>query len=210
MKYFTHLRSEMSLFIPEQYSHVLEIGCAKGQFRLNLPKPCEYWGVELDPMAAKEASKVLDTVLNDSFEGIRDDLPNNYFDLIICNDIIEHIDDYVYFLETIKLKLSTTGKFIGSVPNVRYLKHLKELLISKDWLYRDKGILDRTHLRFFTQKSLQRTLKDTGFKINKFKGLHSVIKRKITFRTIKNLLQVTMLGKDTQYKQFGFEASKDI
>jgi 2-polyprenyl-3-methyl-5-hydroxy-6-metoxy-1,4-benzoquinol methylase len=161
-------------------------------------------------MAAKEASKVLDTVLNDSFEKICEDLPNNYFDLLICNDIIEHIDDYVHFLETIKLKLSTTCKFIGSVPNVRYLKHLKELLISKDWLYKDKGILDRTHLRFFTQKSLQRTLKDTGFKINKFKGLHSVIKRKITFRTIKNLLQVTMLGKDTQYKQFGFAASKDI
>ena len=95
----------MSIFIPEQYSHVLEIGCAKGQFRLNLPKPCEYWGVELDPMAAKEASEVLDTVLNDSFEKICDDLPNNYFDLIICNDIIEHIDDSVHFLETIKLKI---------------------------------------------------------------------------------------------------------
>lgn len=80
-------------------------------------------------------------------------LPDQHFDMVICNDVIEHMVDHDHFLEHIKTKMRPGACIVGSIPNVRHLTALFKLLVAKDWPYSASGILDRTHLRFFTENS---------------------------------------------------------
>jgi hypothetical protein len=104
---------------------------------------------------------------------------------------------------------------MGSVPNVRYYRNLWSLVVQKDWKYEDWGILDRTHQRFFTQKSLNRTLCEHGFQILDLRAICSSLLvvqtkgflgyvRAFTFGTIL-LLSLGFFG-DVQYLRFGFLA----
>jgi 2-polyprenyl-3-methyl-5-hydroxy-6-metoxy-1,4-benzoquinol methylase len=208
MPYFSYDREEMAQFIPSRSQKVLEIGCAEGGFRKYFPEQCEFWGVEQNPSAAAQASKVLDKVLANSLDNVAGQLPDAYFDVIICNDVIEHVDEHIAFVSLLKTKLNTEGVLIGSIPNVRFQKNLLELLLKKDWEYKDEGILDRTHLRFFTQKSLERFLEESGLVIQDLRGINSLLKFKVTPRHIIRWLLVALLGRDTQYRQFGFRAAK--
>ncbi|MRR05720.1 MAG: class I SAM-dependent methyltransferase, partial [Deltaproteobacteria bacterium] len=148
-QYYIYNRPEMIDFIPGQYTRVLEIGCGEGNFRANLDEDCEYWGIEPFEAAAKVAANKLFKVINKTYDEAFDELPDNYYDLVVCNDVIEHMTDYVFLFRTIKKKMKPSSFIIGSIPNVRYIKNLTELLIKKDWKYKDEGILDKTHYRFF-------------------------------------------------------------
>jgi len=135
---------------------------------------------------------------------VYDQLPNDYFDLIICNDVIEHMVDHEAFYNTIKQKVTDNAFMIGSLPNVRFLPNLFELLYFKDWQYRDVGILDRTHLRFFTQKSILRDFRKFHFIVEEFSGIHPYV---LSFKTLSNIkMKIFMFfaGEDTKYLQFGF------
>jgi len=68
-------------------------------------------------------------------------------------------------------KIRSGGFLVGSIPNVRHIRNLYNLLILKDWQYQDRLTLDRTHLRWFTQKSLLRTLAQHDFKVEEFRGI---------------------------------------
>ena len=130
--------------------------------------------------------------------------PDNYYDLIICNDVIEHVDDYNLFFIVLKKKMTTNGTIVGSIPNVRYVVNLYNLFFLKDWKYVNEGILDKTHLRFFTKKSLKRILIKHDFKIIKYKGINKV---SISIKSIKSIIKYLLIfifGKDTKYLQFGF------
>ena len=203
----------MAKFLPQNYKKVLEVGCGEGTFIDNLNIPCEYWGIEPVHEIAKIASGKLHKVLIGLYEDVYEQLPNNYFDLVICNDVIEHMKEHDSFFETIKEKIKEDSFIVGSIPNVRYVKNLYELLIKKDWAYNDAGILDRTHLRFFTEKSLKRTILDHGFLIESFHGINSAI---IKSKAIKILIRNTIIliicfgsfgyYKDIQFLQYGFRA----
>ena len=195
-------------FLPPDCRKILEVGCAEGGFRKHFAADCEYWGVEMNPDAAAKAKQHLHKVLVGSFDEAAEKIPANYFDVIICNDVIEHMPDHTVFLQSLRVNLNDGGVLIGSVPNVRFQKNLLELLLKKDWEYKDEGILDRTHLRFFTEKSLRRSLQETGFVIQRLTGINSLLKKKLTPRAITRWLLVMLLGKDTQYRQFGFRASQ--
>lgn len=208
VKYYDYARSEVAEFLPSQYLKVLEIGCGEGNFRSNMKDSCEYWGVEPFGDASKTASHKLYKVLMGTYEEVFDQLPDNYFDLIICNDVIEHMHDHDLFLQSIKQKMTRDGVIIGSVPNVRYLKNLFSLLIEKDWMYKDAGILDRTHLRFFTYKSLKRIFLENNYLIEELHGINAI---EFKFRSAKRFMQsiiasllFRLLGGDTRYLQFGF------
>jgi len=170
--YYQHERREVADFIPERYSKVLEVGCGEGGFRACVTKPCEYWGVEPCLGAADIAREKLDKVLMGRFDEVFSQLPENYFDLVICNDVIEHMEDHDHFLNAIRNKLCEGGAVVGSVPNVRFWKNLRNLVLRKDWRYTDQGILDRTHLRFFTERSFKRSLAENGFKLKSMAGIN--------------------------------------
>ena len=95
---------------------------------------------------------------------------------------------------------------MGSMPNVRYYQTLRSLLFKKDWPYEDAGVLDRTHLRFFTAKSMQRTFKEHAFEIEKFAGVNSPGRFKLFILFLNILFLGTAM--DTKFQQFGFRLGK--
>lgn len=127
-------------------------GFGYGGFIANFDHSVEYWGVEPNSQAFEVSSQKLFKVHHGIYDEVAEKLPDGYFDLVVCNDVIEHMIDHDEFLEKIKSKLTPNGYILMSIPNVRYLLNIKEVLIHQDWQYKDAGILDRTHLRFFYQK----------------------------------------------------------
>ena len=173
-QYFDGSRNELKEFIPSNVKTVLEIGCGRGGFRASFDNKVDYWGVEPNTEVHRIAESQLYKVLNATHVEVEQDIPNNYFDLIVCNDVIEHMVDHDKFLETIKSKVKDDGYLLISIPNVRYIYNLYNLIFKKDWEYEDQGILDKTHLRFFTKKSLIDTLIKHGYKIEKFEDINTI------------------------------------
>lgn len=200
--YYEFDRKEMNSFLPEYYSKVLEVGCGAGNFRHNLALKNEYWGIEPVESVACLAMTKLDNVLIGTYEDLCDQIPNNYFDLIVCNDVIEHMVDYDFFLQSIKSKMKKNGVLIASIPNVRYISNIFYLLIEKDWKYIDYGILDKSHLRFFTQKSIVRIVSSNGWIIEKISGINSYKPKSFLNRCIYGLA-LFFLGFDIKYLEFG-------
>lgn len=126
---------------------------------------------------------------------------------MICNDVIEHMVDHDEFLQSVKKNLKKDAYLVGSIPNVRYIANLFEILIKKDWEYKNEGILDETHLRFFTEKSLKRTIKENGFAIEQFQGIKPFwggsISIKGLLRRCLYYLAILIFGQDVKFRQFG-------
>lgn len=210
MAYYENTRPEVAAMIDFAPRRALEIGCGAGAFRANLPAQCEVWGVEPVAAVAAQAAQRLQRVLVGQLDDVQRELPDRHFDLIVCNDVIEHIADTDRALAIVRAKLAAGGRVVGSVPNVRYVGNLWELLVQRDWRYRDEGVLDRTHLRFFTRRSLLRTLAEAGFAVEAVRGLNSVWLRNHTpVRKGIALALAALLGRDSFYLQFGFRVRAD-
>ncbi len=92
------------------------------------------------------------------------DLPfeEGYFDCILLADVLEHLRNPAAALKKLRGYLSDSGTVVASIPNVRFLSVIRELAEGR-WKYRNFGILDRTHLRFFTKKEMETLFRDAGF-----------------------------------------------
>lgn len=172
--YYRGARTEMMDFIPKCAKTAVDIGCAEGCFGASLKAlGMEVWGVEMNPDAAAIAKEKLDKVLIGDVFNLINDLPAGYFDCIICNDVLEHLVDPYTLLLNLKSRLSRNGVVVCSIPNVRYYPNLIKLLIEKQWKYEDMGILDKTHLRFFTEKSIRDTFDALDYDIVKLSGINA-------------------------------------
>ena len=92
--------------------------------------------------------------MNINVENESNFFPGEKFNLILVLDVLEHLVDPWKFLKMIKSRLSDRGTLIISVPNIRHYSVIKDLIFFGRWEYEESGILDSTHLRFFTKKSL--------------------------------------------------------
>ncbi len=199
--YYRQVRPEIARLISGHPSRILEVGCANGAFKGNITWPCAYSGVEPFPEAAQAARENGITVYEGNYEAVASAIPEGAFDLIICNDVMEHMADPWSFLADIRKKLAVGGEVIGSVPNVRYLLNLAGLLFRKDWRYVEAGVLDRTHLRFFTLKSLRRLFEECGYAVDLIRPSGPD-----RFRWLKRLLALLVwpAGTDVLYMQLAF------
>lgn len=172
--YFNNSRHEMLDFLPENTKTLLDVGCGEGAFASFIKEKhqTETWGIELMKEEGEKAKKLLDKVFIGEVENFIDELPDEYFDAIYFNDVLEHLVDPYMVLEKIKSKLSKDGVIISSIPNMRYHSALKNLVLNKDWEYQDHGIMDKTHLRFFTGKSIANMYTRLGYKILTHKGIN--------------------------------------
>ena len=161
-------------FVPAICKKILEIGCSEGAFGhlLKINRTAEIWGVELEKEAAERAKERLDFVFQGDFYEIVNQLPENYFDCIVLNDVLEHFTNPWNLLSRIKTLLNPGGYVVASIPNVRYIGNLFELLMRKDWEYKSSGILDSTHYRFYTKKSIIRLFESAGFMIDRIQGIN--------------------------------------
>lgn len=201
--YYSQQRAEMLPFIPAKAKHCLEVGCGEGGFSrlLKTKLSADVWGVEIDRRAADVASEHLDRVLCQPFDAAID-LPKNYFDCVIFNDVLEHLVDPFSALDFSRHLLNREGVVICSIPNIRYFVTMFEVLVEGEWKYQDDGILDRTHLRFFTQRSILRTFDELDYDVVRIEGLNPAKSSKFS------LLNALLLGKiaDMRYLQFAIVA----
>lgn len=169
--YFTDDRSDLAGFLAKRGisfgGRVLEVGCAAGaagpQWRMLGAATLE--GIEPFPPAAEAASAsgVYDAVHCGTFENWVPRYPP--YDAVIFADVLEHLADPTEALHRVHAVLARpSGKLVLSLPNVRHVSVLADLLFRGDWRYRPAGILDETHLRFFTRRSGARLLQETGFR----------------------------------------------
>ena len=203
--YFCVVRPEMLEFVPPNATAILDVGCADGTFGSLLKKHrhVEVWGIEPNQSAANSAAQKLDRVICSAFDRSLG-LPAGKFDCIVFNDVLEHLVDPQDALSHCKELLKNPGAILASIPNVRYFDNIWNLLINKNWEYTDWGILDRTHLRFFTERSIRSTFRKVGYKIELIKGinpLHVLHPRQV--RKFK-LINWPLLNKieDMNYLQF--------
>jgi 2-polyprenyl-3-methyl-5-hydroxy-6-metoxy-1,4-benzoquinol methylase len=192
-------RPEMLAFIPGNCNRILEVGCGDGSFSVQLKEQrnAEVWGVEIHKEVADIASKKLDKVICGNFVDHLNEIPKQYFDCIVFNDILEHFTDPFLILEKIKSLLVSNGYIVSSLPNFRYIGNLMEILIEKDFQYKDSGILDLTHYRFFTKKSIVRMFEDHGYTVLKSYGVNPTKSIKVK---LFNLLFFNFFS-DTPYIQ---------
>ena len=203
-RYYDGERSEMLPFIPSGAHRILELGCANGRFAAGIKERqvAEIWGVEINPEAAARAAHRLDRVIQSDIHSALEKLPFAYFDCVVCNDILEHLPDPETILEKLRKYITPTGVIVASIPNIRYLPVLFELLVMKDFKYRNRGVLDNTHLRFFTRKSIQRLFMNSGYELLKMQGLHA--RHPLYQAIIIWLMCIFTLGyyNDTRFKHF--------
>lgn len=172
--YFNHERPEMLAFLPKTCKTVLDVGCGEGTFALQIKEMygAEVWGIELMSEPGEEAKKQLDKVFVGPCENFVEDLPANYFDVIYCNDVLEHLVDPYTFLSQLKSKLAPAGVVISSIPNIRYHDAFKKIILQKKFEYEGHGIFDKTHMRFFTKSSIAKMYTDLGYEIISHMGIN--------------------------------------
>ncbi len=196
--YYTDQREEMISFIPPTCQHILEVGCGEGNFGklLKDERKVEVWGIELSEAAAKVAETKLDRAFGGDFYFNYSKLPKSYFDCVVFNDVLEHFTDPEGVLTLCTEILDSGGYIVCSIPNVRYIRNLYEVLIQKDWEYKAGGILDRTHYRFFTEKSIIRMFTKTGYKVISCTGVNAsnnILARLLGFFTFGYMADVRYL-----------------
>jgi O-antigen biosynthesis protein len=149
--------------LPAQ-SRVLDVGAASGTLaRMCQNKTLRLFGIEPNSNWAQIASPLYEGMWMCSISDIDQDLLRGY-DAIVLGDILEHLPDPETALETLVRKQSSRTLFIISVPNIANLWVRLHLLLGR-FDYADRGILDRTHLRFFTRRTLIRLIKNCGLEI---------------------------------------------
>ena len=143
---------------------VLEVGCATGYFtKAMVDRGCKVVGIELDPAAAAVAEDWAErVVVGDIDRGdVWDQVDDESFDVVLCGDVLEHLRDPLGALRSAVRKLKPDGVVVTSLPNVAH-GDVRLALLHGTFRYRDVGLLDRTHIRFFTLETMRELLRDAG------------------------------------------------
>jgi 2-polyprenyl-3-methyl-5-hydroxy-6-metoxy-1,4-benzoquinol methylase len=147
---------------------VLEVGCSTGYLSEALQRRgCRITGVEIDATAGEAARQWCERVVIGDVESMDLAPLGSGYDVLLLADVLEHLRDPVAALRRLRPLLAPNGYAVISVPNVANWAMRLGLLAGR-WNYTERGILDRTHLRFFTRKTIQSTLADGGFDIRTF------------------------------------------
>lgn len=181
-------------------SRALEIGCASGYFSAKLAeKSCSVYGIEMDPAEAELARANCTDVLTQDVDTLGV-LPwaKESFDVILCMDVLEHLKCPQRAVQMVRPYLKSSGILIVSVPNVANWWVRYHLLTGK-FHYQPAGILDRTHLRFFTRRSAEEMLTDAGYAIT-HRDVTPGVASNLYLRTIGRPLQALRRRERLEYR----------
>ncbi len=155
-------------------SAVLDVGCAVGYLGEFLRRSTpQRWlaGIEMDPRAAEQAKPYYDQLVVGSIEDEESwNQLGQGFGAMIFGDVLEHTRDPIDVLHMARRRLSQDGLIVISLPNIAYFK-VRYRLLRGIFEYEESGIMDRTHLRFFTSKTAQEMLRHAGFRVIHLEGI---------------------------------------
>jgi 2-polyprenyl-3-methyl-5-hydroxy-6-metoxy-1,4-benzoquinol methylase len=149
---------------------VLELGCATGYMSRALrDRGCTVVGIEIDEEAAERATEFCERVVVADLDRIdfERELGDERFDVVVAGDVLEHLKDPLSVLVAVKKHVEPGGYMVASVPNVAH-GSVRLALLSGSFPYSERGLLDRTHLRFFTRESMEALFERAGFVIEHF------------------------------------------
>lgn len=171
MEYYSQPRREILPFLPKGDGlRVLDVGCGAGVTGALVKKArpdAHVTGVELFPDAAARARTVIDEVhvLNLDEASSLPFSPQT-FDLVLCLDVLEHLVDPWTWLSRLRALAKPGGTILVSLPNTRHLKVVLPLILRGQWKYEaEGGLLDKTHLRFFTRASAIALVEGAGLEV---------------------------------------------
>ncbi|MFH1996781.1 MAG: class I SAM-dependent methyltransferase [Candidatus Omnitrophota bacterium] len=187
--YYTARRDDLVHFVPGDARRVLEIGCGTGLTGKAIKETrggsVEVVGVEREPDVAGGAAANIDRVIVGDVETLT--LPyENYFDCAIYGDVLEHLIDPWGVLRRHREALRQNGVAIASIPNISHYRVIK-MLRNNIWSYSDSGVLDRSHLRFFTLASMREMFEKAGFVV-------TAVRRKMSASKAKKALNALLFG----------------
>jgi SAM-dependent methyltransferase len=167
---YDYRRGEMLRFLPPGLRSLLDVGCASGRFigavKERFPA-ADLWGI--DPVAYDDGGGEFRRVVG----RYPDDLPSGrQFDCIVFNDVLEHLVDPWEALRSTLPLLGPGGTVVASIPNIRNVDILRALVLHGRWEYVEKGILDRTHLRFFTRSGIVDLFERSGWRVRSIDALN--------------------------------------
>ncbi len=206
-EYYGNERREMLPFVPAEARRILDVGCGRGSFGAALKErlsSAEVWGIEMNSTAATEARQVLDEILSGDALEVLAELPTAHFDCIVLNDVLEHVPQPEELITLARSRLGPEGRIVASIPNVRYFFNVVDLACFGRWDYTDEGILDRTHLRFFTRSTILRLFAEGGFSVERIEGINPTGSLKFS---IANLLSLGRFS-EMRYLQYAVVARR--
>lgn len=171
--YYEGLNREILLELPTEAKLFLDVGCAAGLMGEAI-KECHpsaiVHGIECAPAARIEASKRLDHVFDADLNA---ELPplGALYDCVICADVLEHLIDPWSALQGLTKLLTPTGILIASIPNLRHYKVTRDLVWSGRFTYRESGVMDTTHLRFFTLYEMKKLFQGAGLDLVRYRPI---------------------------------------
>ncbi len=166
--YYDNVRTDVEPLLPSRVCTALGCGAGATMAWLRQKRRIEYAAaVEIVAEAASRAEAVFDDVVLGDVSCARLEFRRSRFDLILALDVLEHLPDPAAALASLHDRLESDGTLIVSLPNVAHYHVSIPLFFRGEWEYRDQGLLDRTHMRFFTMSSAVTLIRDAGFQVRR-------------------------------------------
>ncbi|WP_277458203.1 class I SAM-dependent methyltransferase [Methylococcus capsulatus] len=161
--------ADLLAILPLNAERIIEVGCSTGalarEYKKLNPK-CNYIGIDIDPDYAKLAERYCDSTLAIDIERIPEDIFISLFpsDCWIFGDTLEHFHDPWSVLTRIRKMISQSGCISACIPNAQHWS-VQARLNSGNFVYEEVGLLDKTHLRWFTRTTMLNLFNDCGFRV---------------------------------------------
>lgn len=178
-------------------SIVLDVGCSSGNFGRALSdiKKCQVDGIEIDSDDARLAKKYLRKVIVGDIEKDTLDIDLGEYDHITFCDVIEHLRSPQLTLSKIRELMKKDASIVFSIPNMAHAS-VRLMLLEGKFSYGETGLLDNTHLHFYTRQSIVDLFEGAGFKIEKLEYTEIDYSERIIDETLKKIGLKRIVGKN--------------